>query len=459
MSKEHLTVSELNSYIKAVINSGFPQQVWVCGEIQQYDRNKNRTHIFFELVEKDPKTKEITARIGLVIFASKKESIQAILKQSENAFELKDDIEVKFACRVDFYAPHGAVRLIVENIDPTYTLGKIAQERQKLIAELKEKGILEKNKQLSLSTVPLRIGLITADDSAAYNDFVSELKRSGFAFQVFLRTAVMQGKNSEKDVCKALAELAKIEALDTVVITRGGGSIAELSCFDSKIIAEKIAGYDLPVLSGIGHEINLTITDLAAHTFAKTPTAIAQFLAERVANALEEMEDALSRIMDLTVQVVAEGKDRLKEISLRMHNKTLSYFQVYRENLVRIKELILIKQKVFLEKQGKELKVQSDSLRGIAVRRLDKEKKELDHCSKLVAMSHPSKIMKRGFSIARTKDGQLLRSVKPVKKDDQILLEVIDGKIESNVIKVTRDERQGRENVKGVCEADTIESH
>jgi len=282
MQKEYLTISELNDYIKDVINSGFPQPIWVCGEIQQYDRNKSKKHVFFELIEKDEKTNDIIARIGLVIFYNRKTFVEDVLKRSENAFELKDDIEVKFACKVDFYAPHGAVRLIVENIDPTYTLGKMAQERQKLISELKKEGVFEKNKLKILNEVPLKLGLITSDDSAAFNDFISEIKKSGFGFKIILRNTLMQGKNAEKDICNAFKDLEKIKDLDAVVITRGGGSISDLSCFDSRLIAEKIATYSLPVLSGIGHEINYTITDMAAHTYAKTPTAIAQLLIERV---------------------------------------------------------------------------------------------------------------------------------------------------------------------------------
>ncbi|OGX29763.1 MAG: exodeoxyribonuclease VII large subunit, partial [Omnitrophica WOR_2 bacterium RIFCSPHIGHO2_01_FULL_52_10] len=237
-NSEYLTVSDLNRFIKDVLNAGFPRPVWVCGEIQQYDRNKGKKHIFFELVEKDSRSDEILARVGLVIFANRKTAIDQILVQSENAFALKDDIEVKFRCTVDFYPPHGAVRLIVEEIDPTYTLGKLAQEKQKLIAALKEKGVLDKNKQLPLPPVPLTIGLITSDDSAAYNDFISELRKSGYGFKVYLRNTLMQGKNAPKDVCRAFAELQRLDGLEAIIITRGGGSLAELSCFDSALIAE-----------------------------------------------------------------------------------------------------------------------------------------------------------------------------------------------------------------------------
>jgi len=203
VSSEYLTISELNNYIRDVINSGFPQPVWVCGEIQNFNRNKGK-HYYFELVEKDPGSKSVKAKINIVIFEGKMNVIKSILKQSENAFELKDDIEVKFACKVNFYQPNGSLNLIVENIDPVYTLGKLAQEKQKLIAELKEKGTLDQNKKLELIKVPLNIGLITSDDSAAYNDFISELKRSGYSFKVSLHPALRQGIGTEKDVVKAI---------------------------------------------------------------------------------------------------------------------------------------------------------------------------------------------------------------------------------------------------------------
>src|SRR3989338_2820686 len=166
MQSEYLKVSELNELIQDVLRAGFPRPVWVCGEIQGYNRNRGKTHIFFELIEKDPNSEKIVAKIGLVLFSGKNAHINEILKSSENAFALRDDIEVKFSCSIDFYPPHGAVRLVVESIDPTYTLGRLAQEKQRLIALLKQNGTLDKNKQVALPDVPLQIGLITADDSA-----------------------------------------------------------------------------------------------------------------------------------------------------------------------------------------------------------------------------------------------------------------------------------------------------
>ena len=310
--------------------------MWVCGEIQGYDRSRTKRHIFFDLCEKDEETQDVVAKIGLVIFANRKPLIERILAENGHPFELKDDIEVKFLCKVDFYPPHGALRLIVEEIDPAYTLGKIAAEKQRLIALLKKKGVLDKNKQLPLPDVPLRIGLITSYDSAAYNDFLSELRMSGFGFQVSYRNALMQGKDAEDDICRALDDYYRqAEKFDVLVITRGGGSIADLSCFDSRKIAERIAQSPLPVLSGIGHEIDLTVTDLAAHSYQKTPTAVAKFLVAKIENALLLMDEGLERLFDGLEAVMRRQRDGLWSLALDLRQGVQSFLRVHYRELAK----------------------------------------------------------------------------------------------------------------------------
>ena len=421
MNKEFLTVSELNHLIQDVIHAGFPQPLWVCGEIQGYDRNRGKNHVFFELVEKDPASENIIAKIGLVLFAGRKPHIEDILKRNENAFSLKDDIEVKFACSVDFYPPHGAVRLIVESIDPAYTLGRIAQEKQKLIALLKKTGVLDKNKQTELPLVPLHIGLITADDSAAYNDFCSELQRSGFGFRIFLRNALMQGGKAEKDICKALGELSEIKTLDAVVITRGGGSIADLSCFDSRMIAEKVAECPLPVLSGIGHEINITITDMAAHTYAKTPTAVAQFLVSRVQMFLDELDEKLERIMGAAREKIGDERQRLKDRAVDLQNQTRDYLGDHRERIIRVQE--------YLKSLGHTREV----LKRAAGTCLANNRVRLTNHRKIIDIVHPANTIRRGFSVTRTKDGRAVKSIAAVHPRDPLATEVADGVIASRV--------------------------
>jgi len=433
MSDEFLTVSELNHFIRDVLNSGFPKSLWICGEIQGYDRGKDKKHVFFELCEKDPVTRDITARIGLVIFAQARPRIDAILKKAENAFELKDDIEVKFLCKVDFYPGHGQVRLIVEAIDPVHTLGKIAQDRQRLISLLKQKGILDKNKQLLLSDVILNVGLVTSYDSAAYHDFISELKRSGFGFRVFLINSIMQGKNTESSIIKALKTLEGIPDIDVIVITRGGGSIAELSCFDSEKIAVAIAQLGIPVLSGIGHEINTTVTDLAAHTSAKTPTAIAKFLVERLMGFVEVVDQRQKRIVEVLRQSLDKQRTRLKDNAFVLQTQTLGLIKSHHQRLASVTEAIQRTPALKFKDSRKSLGDSQEHIKKIIYLHLQNSRTKINQFDKLAQMASPDNTLKRGFSITRSQEGQLIRSVKDVKVIKGITTQLVDGIINSEV--------------------------
>lgn len=414
---ESLTVSELNNYIRDVLNSGFPQPVWICGEIQGYERGKDKKHVFFELCEKDCDSHEIKARIGLVIFANRRATIDALLQRAENAFILKDDIEVRFLCKVDFYPGHGQIRLIVESIDPTYTLGKIAQDRQRLIALLKQKGLLDRNKQLELPRLPLSIGLITSYDSAAYHDFIDELKKSGYTFTVWMVNSLMQGKNAETSVVRSIKLLNQLEEIDVIVITRGGGSIAELSCFDSQAIAEAIAFSTLPVLSGIGHEINTTVTDLAAHTYAKTPTAIAHFLIGRI----EEFLGHLKEKQEFLFQTVEQ---KLQTYRLNLRNQVL--------NLQRLPSSLL--------KQARQQRGQHvNDLKKTIYLRLQTSRTKIKMYEQLIDVADPRNTLKRGFSITRNLKGRVIRSVTDVKKPLSIKTQFADGTIVSDITEVSKD--------------------
>jgi exodeoxyribonuclease VII large subunit len=432
--KNYLTVSELNHAIQQVLQMGFPQSLWVCGEIQGYNRSRTKKHVFFDLCEKDTLTKDVVAKTSLVIFANRKPYLEKVLTENGNPFELKDDIEVKFLCKVDFYPPHGVIRLVVESIDPAYTLGKIAAERQRLIALLKKNGTLDKNKQLAFPDLPMRIGLVTSYDSAAYNDFLSELRLSGFGFQVFYRNALMQGKGAEEDICCALEEFYQVGCgIDVIVITRGGGSIADLSCFDSQKIAETIARSPLPVLSGIGHEIDLTVTDLAVHTSQKTPTAVAQFLIMKVEGALASLEERGSVLLSLVEDGVRRQSDRLRKIAFDLQERVRVFLKDHVREVVRIEELIQREPAKLVQKASVELDLQKGSFLNSLKKFLQQEKQRIEHCRRFIDMSHPENIFRRGFSVTRSREGALIRSVGDVKKGQPICTYLYNGKVESTV--------------------------
>jgi len=272
------TVLELNTTVRSVIKDKFPEQIWVCGEIQGLRPDRSKRHTYFELVQKGSQNEGIVAKVKVALFAGRRPLIERRIQEAKGAFEFKNDIEVKFLCEVSLHAPTGQYSIVVVDIDTVYTLGKVAQNRLKIIEELKSKGLLEKNKLLPIPLLPLKLGLITAYDSAAYHDFTNELSLSGFSFEVLAVNCHMQGKLVEADVLRALDYFNSLSPseLDVVIITRGGGSIADLSYFDNKKIAESIAALNFPLISAIGHQINTTITDMVAHSFHKTPTKAAQ---------------------------------------------------------------------------------------------------------------------------------------------------------------------------------------
>jgi exodeoxyribonuclease VII large subunit len=178
------TILELNTAVRELIRREFSDRIWVCGEIKDLRSSRDKKHIYFELVQKHPEAHEVIARVSAAIFAGRKPLIFNRINETKGAFELKNDIEVKFLCEVDLYPKSGQYNLIIVDIDPVYTLGKVAENRQKIIDALRREGIFEKNKQRTLPSVPLRVGLITSYASAAYHDFTNELKMCGYGFTI-----------------------------------------------------------------------------------------------------------------------------------------------------------------------------------------------------------------------------------------------------------------------------------
>lgn len=435
-SEEFLTVSELNNFIRDVLNGGFPQALWICGEVQEL---RDKKHLYFTLSEKDPESNAIVAKIGATIWANNRPKIESILKRAENAFVLKDDIEVKLLCKVDFYPPFGQVRLIVESIDPTYTLGRIAQDRQRLIALLKQKGVFEKNKQLQMPRLPMCIGLITSYDSAAYHDFIDELKKSRYAFYVKVVDSLMQGKNTETSVARAIHLLNQNTDIDVIVITRGGGSIAELSCFDSQIIAEAIAASRLPLLSAIGHEINTSVTDLTVHTSVKTPTAAASFLISRVLECLDDLDDRGEFLFKLLQQRFDERRTYLRNHAITLQHSTMGWIKVQQSLLVRITQDLKRLPVSLLKESKKKFQTSVSELKKIIHLRLETSKDKIHSYKKFIDVADPRNTLKRGFSITRNLQGKAIKSTKDLENVSEIKTQLSDGFVTSDIKNLSKD--------------------
>jgi len=435
------TVLELNNAVRQVIKLQFSEYIWVSGEIQDLRASKDKRHIYFSIVQKHPELDKIVAKVNAAIFESRRGQIFKKLKEADSSFELKNDIEVKFLCELDLYPKTGNFNLIVVDIDPTYTLGKIAQSRRKIVEDLKKRGLLDKNKLKNIPLIPLKIGLITAYDSAAYHDFTNELTLSGYGFKILVYDCHMQGRLVAKDVIEALGffnGLALAE-LDVIVITRGGGSTADLSYFDNKKIAESIAASKFAVISAIGHEINTTVTDIVSHTFCKTPTKAAQFLVERIRTFVENLDYLEEQIIKKSEDFIVDKKKELQSLTIKAESGISKYFRFHREELLEKKHAIISALKVALMQQEESLRRNFALLKPALAKIFKHYHDYLKYIEGKIKILDPENILKRGFSIT-FKKGKAIKSIDDIAKDDMIRTVLYEGSAVSKVEKV-----EGRE--------------
>lgn len=414
------TVLELNSLIRNLIKKEFPNYVWICGEIQGLRTERDKKHTYFELVQKHPKQDAIIAKVRVALFANRKPLILRHIRQTQGAFELKNDIEVKFLCEVGLHPPTGQYSLIIIDIDTTYTLGKFAQNRLRIIEELRKGGIFERNKLLRIPDLPLHIGLITAHDSAAYHDFINELSISGYGFKIFTYNSYMQGESVERDVITALRCLGSLKMkLDVIVITRGGGSRADLSWFDNKKIAIEISNSDVPVLSALGHHIDVSVADLVAHTSFKTPTKVAQFLVERTTEALNNIEVIYQRFIDESTLLIKEENRDLKTKALTIDSQVNRYFRDSHKRLAEIRSTICNVAEYLIRNQSRFILESMKTLKSSFKRGLQDVLHHVKYTESKIQLLNPRTILKRGYSIT-LKGKRVVKSTSRLQKEDLI---------------------------------------
>ncbi|MDD3296591.1 MAG: exodeoxyribonuclease VII large subunit [Candidatus Omnitrophica bacterium] len=440
MSDKIYTVLELNTEVRELIKEKFSGYIWVCGEIQGVRTQPGKNHMYFSLVQKDPDSDRILAQIDANLFAGNRLLIERRIQEAKADFQLKDDIEVKFLCEVDLYTVRGKFNVNIKDIDPVYTLGKVAQNRLKVIEELKKKGIFEKNKLHTLPLLPLKAGLITAHDSAAYHDFINELSLSGFSFKVLAVNCHMQGKLVETDVLRALKIFNRLNPneLDVIIVTRGGGSIADLSYFDNKKIAEAIASSNFPVISAIGHQINTTIADMVSHTSCKTPTKAAQFLIEKIKNFIDILGELQQNIFSRSQELLRQQRQEAEGIAVKIDSLTSRYFRGHREGLLKAGHELSGITGIIFTKEGQQIKAQWHQLKSIAEANLRNNRKNLSYLESKVLLLDPKNVLKRGYSMT-LKDNKVVKSTKDAKKADVIRTVLYDGSLLSRVESLLKD--------------------
>ncbi|HEY4331772.1 MAG TPA: exodeoxyribonuclease VII large subunit, partial [Ilumatobacteraceae bacterium] len=270
------SVAELADAVNGALRRQFGDGIWVRGEIQGYGERNG--HAYFRLVES---ADERRAVLDVSFFANVRMRVRPLLQK--HRLQLADGMKVRVFGVLDFYAANGRLSLKMTGIDPRYTLGEMALERDDIVRRLVASGLYDANRRHEVSVMPMRIGLVTSRNSAAWHDFMHQLKQSGHGFGVRVVDVRVQGELAAEMVTSAISALSARDDLDVIVVIRGGGSRTELAIFDAEPIAMAIARSPIPVFTGLGHEIDRSVADEVAHTAFKTPTACAVSLIDRVA--------------------------------------------------------------------------------------------------------------------------------------------------------------------------------
>lgn len=411
MAAAELSLLELNTLVRNRVQAAMPDRYWVRAEVSEARENRSG-HCYLELVEKDEASGEMQAKARAVIWATVYRMLRAHFA-AETGMAIAPGIKLLIEVSVDMHELYGYT-LTVHDIDPSYTLGDMARQRAEIIRRLTQEGIIDMNRELSWPLLPQRIAVISSPTAAGYGDFIDQLHRNpyGYRFYTALYTAAMQGARAESSVIGALERIYAHESdFDGVVIIRGGGATSELSCFDSYPLAQNVAQFPLPVIVGIGHDRDETVLDRVANVRVKTPTAAAEWLIARVA-------EADRRRLDLQVSLTGEIDNRLRQ---------------ERQRLAAAGQRLplLIERRITLERSR--LDHLAPTLRQAVTRSMERQQLRLTLLSRSVELSSPERILKRGFSLT-LKEGKAVRSADELRSGDRITTFYGEGCSESQIL-------------------------
>jgi exodeoxyribonuclease VII large subunit len=398
-----LTVAELHSRVATAVTGAFPAPVWVRGEVSGL-RRTSRGAVFFRLV--DPggsgEVVEVSAR-GRVMY-----DIDRTL-DSAGVGSMRDGIEVRIRAVVGVDPSRSIIRLTLLGVDPEFIAGRLALDRQQVLARLAADGSLHANRRHPIPLVPLQIGLVTSRGSAAHADFIDHLRRSGYRFRVRTVHAATQGDTAAASVARALRRLA-VEALDVAVVVRGGGSRLDLLPFDSEEVARAVAEMPVPVIVGIGHETDRCVVDEVAAVSVKTPTAAAEWLVARVGDYAGRIETARRLIREEARAVCTRAQRQL--------DHSAAVLGTARASLARQAEMLA------------ELR---SSIADEARRALHQHRQVLDGMEEMLDALGVESTLRRGFAIVTAVDGRVIRSAREVAPGQRLRVRFADGSVRVEV--------------------------
>lgn len=414
--EETLTLYELNNLVRKVLTENFNQLFWIKAEMSDVRINQNG-HCYLEFIEKDSHNRSIIAKVRGSIWSNVFKLLKAYF-ESETGQTFGSGLKVLIQVSIEFHELYG-YSLNVHNIDPSYTLGDQARNRTLVINQLEKEGVLNLNKELELSIITNRIAIISSPTAAGYEDFCNQLNNNndGFIFYTHLYPSIMQGDRTENSIIESLDKIYQnIDKFDTVVIIRGGGASSDLSSFDSYLLAANCAQFPLPILTGIGHERDECVLDIVAHTKAKTPTALAEFLINRMQQTAINLLDIQDNIINNTNKILSEETVLL--------NTFITHFNYITRD--QTKDQLNI------------LKSYSEKIRNITHNFLEKEKHQLESKEQLLNLISPENILKKGYTLT-FKDNKIVKDASKLKKGDKLTTRFHDGDIITEISQSLRE--------------------
>ena len=448
-------LSEITHLIRDALLELSGYEFWVRAHLIAARREQRSGHYYCELMDVDAAGGTI-ARIDAVIWRRNYIKINKKLQTLGIPDALKDNSEICVLCAVRYHEIHG-LSLDIYDIEPTFGESQINLNRRQILEKLTKENILNKNKTTCLPVASLRIGLITSKESAAYNDFTKTVLASPFSFQIVFADCPMQGEDMEQALISSLQQLTQAQ-VDVICIVRGGGSQADLAWFDNEQIARAVLACPIPVWVGIGHEIDICVLNFIAHTSCKTPTAVAEALVQRIQELVVMLKTAGDQLQNIVDRRVATQEQLMQR---NIPGAILGFRKQYRLVSTQLDKSVLGAissfERVFITEEA-DIKEKAQRLHDRSAWLLDTKQESFEEqCNRLQLSRYlqivadkqtslddgakhldavlPEQVLKRGYTITRDNRGQIMRSVKQIKKDDSIETQFADGRATSVVTK------------------------
>ncbi|MEH6762966.1 MAG: exodeoxyribonuclease VII large subunit [Aequorivita antarctica] len=452
-NRQVFSLHEVTRSIENTIEKRYQHSYWIKAEMNKLNLYQHSGHCYPDLVEK--RNGKVIAQLRANLWRTDYENINKrfleVLREP-----LKDGVKILFLARIHFHSTHG-LSLQILDIDPSFTLGDLEQEKQETIKKLQTEGIFKQNKIQKLALVPQRIAVISVETSKGYEDFLSVLNGNPWNYRIFtfLFPSILQGDKAVTEITKQLERIKKVQDhFDAVAIIRGGGGDIGLSSFNQYVLSIAIAEFPLPVLTGIGHTANETVTEMVSYYNAITPTKLAEFLIQKFHNFSVPVKEAERKVGDMSLRLLQETKatfgntirlfrastrslvndhkHRVRQYNLQLQQQSVFRFKNELQVLDSFNELLLRGGGQKLKEEQRSVAQLQTDLKRVSMYHVSTSKQRFSTLERDLETMHPKNVLKRGYSIT-TLNGRAVASISIVSVGDALETRIFDGVLISTV--------------------------